>query len=348
MWLAALLLASVIAMVLIDRVRPTVQALAQDDSDQEQSSEPKPDFTIQKNVRLVIVPVIVKDRQGALVPDLAQDDFKVREDKHARPIKYFSNQTAPLSALILIDTGMSELSVDTVRSDLGILSYAFAPDDEQALILFDNNIRLIQDFTPQSDLVVEAAKKALPAGTGAGPSILGGPLGRPPDISGVSVDRPGSVPVQQAPRLAKRIDDALYAAAQRLRARPAGRRRLVVILSDGANGSDNEIPHHEVMQTLAASEVSVYAVSFGSGWAVKRRDLLARVARETGGDIAYVQRRKGLDRALPELTNEARNSYVLGFPPRAADGKFHEIEVRVTRPGVRLIARSRFFAPPIK
>src|SRR5438034_858124 len=314
---------------------------------QAQNNGPKPDFTIKEHVHLVIVPVAVKDRHGALVDDLSQDDFKVFEDGHARPVQYFSNETTPLSAVILIDTGMSELSVDAVRSELGILSGAFAPDDEQALILFDNTIRPFQDFTTQGDLLVAAAKKALPAGTGAGPSILGGPLGNPPTINGVNVERPGTVPVP-ATRIGKRIDDALYAAAQQLRTRPAGRRRVVVVLSDGANGSDNQIPHDDVMEALAASDVTVYAVSFGSGWAARRRDLLGRVARETGGDIAYVQRRKGLDRAFPELTNEARNSYVLGFPPLSADGKFHEIEVRVTRPSVRLIARNRFLSPPVR
>ena len=314
---------------------------------QAQSNGPKPDFTIKEHVHLVIVPVTVKDRHGALLDDLSQDDFKVFEDGHARPVQYFSNETTPLSAVILIDTGMSELSVDAVRSELGVLSAAFAPDDEQALILFDNTIRPVQDFTTQGDLLVAAAKKALPAGTGAGPSILGGPLGNPPTINGVNVERPGTVPVPAA-RIGKRIDDALYAAAQQLRTRPAGRRRVVVVLSDGANGSDNQIPHDDVMEALAASDVTVYAVSFGSGWAARRRDLLGRVARETGGDIAYVQRRKGLDRAFPELTNEARNSYVLGFPPLSADGKFHEIEVRVTRPSVRLIARNRFLSPPVR
>src|SRR5437773_3622722 len=314
---------------------------------QAQSNGPKPDFTIKEHVHLVIVPVTVKDRHGALVDNLSQDDFKVFEDGHARPVQYFSNETTPLSAVILIDTGMSELSVDAVRSELGLLSGAFAPEDEQALILFDNTIRPVQDFTTQGDLLVAAARRALPAGTGAGPSILGGPLGNPPTINGVNVERPGTVPVPAA-RIGKRIDAALYAAAQPPRTRPAGHRRVVVILSDGANGSDNQIPHDEVLEALAASDVTVYAVSFGSGWAMKRRDLLGRVARETGGDFAYVQRRKGLDRAFPELTNEARNSYVLGFPPLSADGKFHAIEVRVTRPSVRLIARNRFLSPPVR
>lgn len=314
---------------------------------QEHSNANNPEFTLKENVHLVVVPVTVKDHHGTLVDNLTQDDFKVYEDGHARPVVYFSNDITPLSTVILVDTGMSALSVDAVRKDLRTLSTSFAPEDEEALILFDNTIRPAEDFTTQGDLLVAAAAKALPAGTGAGPSILGGPLGNPPVINGIPIDRPGTVPAS-AGRVDKRLDDALYAAAQKLRARPLGRRRVVVVLSDGVNGSDNQIPHDEVMEALEASNVTVYAVSFGSGWAVHRRDLLARVAHETGGDIAYVQRRQGLDHVFPEMTNEARNSYVLGFSPLSADGKFHEIEVRVARPGVRLLARNRFLSPPVK
>lgn len=306
-----------------------------------------PEFTLKENVHLVVVPVTVKDHHDTLVDDLTADDFTVYEDGHARPVVYFSADTTPLSTVILLDTGMSSLSVDAVRKDLRTLSNSFAPDDEEALILFDNTIRPVEDFTTQGDLLVGAAAKDLPAGTGAGPSILGGPLGNPPVINGIPIDRPGTVP-PAAGRVDKRLDDALYAAAQKLRARPLGRRRVVVVLSDGVNGSDNQIPHDEVMEALEASNVTVYAVSFGSGWAIHRRDLLARVAHETGGDIVYVQRRESLDHAFPELTNEARNAYVLGFSPLSADGKFHEIEVRVARPGVRLMARNRFLSPPVK
>ena len=327
-------------------VGPTTPTRAVSTHSQAKTQDPSPQsgYTLKENVHLVVVPVAVKDRDGTLVDDLSKADFRVFEDGQPRLIQYFSNETTPLSTVILVDTGMSALSLGTLRSRLQSLSDSFAPDDEQALILFDNTIRLTQDFTTQGDLLAEAAKKSLSEGTGAGPSILGGPLGNPPTINGVPVDRPGTAPVQ-ASRVAKRVDDALYSAAERLRTRALGRRRVVVILSDGVNGSDNRIPHDQVMEALAASDVTVYAVSFGSGWAIKGRDWLARVARETGGDIAYVQRRKGLDQAFSQLTTEARNAYVLGFLPRSADGNFHEIQVVVARPGVHWIARNRFLSP---
>jgi VWFA-related protein len=305
--------------------------------------EQKPDYILREKVRLVIVPVTVKDRHGNLVEDLTQDDFRVFEDGRERPIQFFSNESVPLSAVILLDTGMPEISTAAVRSALRALGNSFAEGDEKAVYTFDNTIRPVQDFSSRPDLWSELAQKALPAGKG--PSLIGGPLALPPTINGTPVDRPGTAPAV-APPVRKRIYDALYTAAQRLKTRPPDRRRVVVIVSDGMNGSDNQFSYSETMDALASSDVTVYAVSFGSGWATKRGDLLARVARGTGGDIAYVQRRSTLDRAFFALTNEARNSYVLGFPPASADGKFHEIQVRVKRPAVKSIARNRFFSLP--
>jgi VWFA-related protein len=316
-------------------------------SAQTPTSPQRSNYLLRENVHLVIVPVTVKSRDGSLVDDLIREDFRVFEDGHERPIQYFSNESMPLAAVILLDTGMSQLSLGAVRTTLRSLGDTFAPGDEEAAMLFDNTIRLVPDFTSQAELLVTTVEKALPEAAGPGPSILGGPLGQPTTINGVAVNRPGTAPVPTSP-VQKRLDDALYAAVQRLKTRPPGHRRVVMIISDGANGSDNEISHHEAMDALEASDVTVYALSFGGGWAMKRADLLARVARETGGDIAYVQRRAGLDRAFPRLANGARNSYVLGFAPASADGEFHEIQVRVSRSGVRWIARNRFLSPPSK
>lgn len=310
-----------------------------------QTSQQEPPYVLKENVHLVIVPVTVKARDGSLVEDLTRDDFRVFEDGRERSIQYFSNELTPLSVIVLLDTGISEKSLGAVRGALRALSNLFSPDDEEALYLFDNNVRLAQDFTSKADLLAEGVQKAEPKG--AGPSLIGGPLAAPPVINGVPIDRPGTVP-NLAPPVGKRLYDALYTAAQRLKTRPLGRRRVVLIISDGVNGSDNEFSYHQMIDALEVSDVTVYAVSFGSGWGIKRKDLLARVARETGGDIAYVQRKAGLDSAYFRLTDESRNSYVLGFAPASADGKFHEIQVHVVRPGLRWIARNRFFAPPLK
>lgn len=312
---------------------------------QAQSGEKEAPYVLRENVHLVIVPVTVKEHGGSLIEDLTRNDFKVFEEGKERPIEYFSNELTPVSAVILLDTGMSGRSLSVVRGTLSSLRDALGPEDEAALYLFDNNIRLAQDFTSQASLLAEAVKKANPEGVG--PTLIGGPLGGPAVINGVPIDRPGTLP-SPAPPVGKRLRDALFTAAQRLKTRPVARRRVVLIISDGVNGSDNESSYRQMMDALEVSDVTVYAVSFGSGWAVKRGDLLVRVARATGGDIAYVQRKAGLVAAYFRLADESRNSYILGFAPASTDGKFHEIQVRVDRREVRLMARNRFFAPALK
>ncbi len=310
---------------------------------QTSSSPQNPGYTLKENVHLVLVPVTVKDRRGNLVDDLRQEDFRVFEDGTEKPIRYFSTDPVPLSAVVLVDAGMSESTATRVRSALRSLGQSLASDDEFALYLFDNQIRLVQDFTPRAELLGELVPKTLPEGKG--PSMIGGPLGGPARINGVPVDRPGTAPTPSGPTR-KRIQDALTTAAERLRSRPAGRRRVVFIISDGANGSDNESSYSQMLNQLSLSDASVYAVSTGPAWAFKWRDLLSRVARETGGDILFSQRQAALERAFFDLANEARNSYLLGFSPGSADGQLHEIRVRVERSGVHWTARNRFVAPP--
>ncbi len=313
-----------------------------------QAEGQKEPFTLKQTVNLVLVPVTVKDSDGRLVQNLDRDDFTILEDKQQKSIQYFSNEMTPVSALVLLDTGMSAKSLALVRRQWRSLSNAFGPSDEVALYFFDKHIRLGQDFTSQADLLVSAMQRESAQGRaeGEGPGGIGGPFAGSPSINGINVENPGKGPVLTAP-ISKSIHDALYEAAQQLRYRPEGRRRMVLLLSDGTGGGDT-FSYHRMMTALEAAQVTVYAVSFGSGWAAKRRDLLTRVVRDTGGDIAYVRRQSGLDTACFMLTNESRNSYVLGFNPSAADGKFHDIDVRVSRKGVKLIARDRFFAPPLK
>ncbi len=313
-----------------------------------QSDDQSQPFTLKENVHLVVVPVTVKDRGGGLVQDLTRDDFRILEDGKQRPIQYFSNEPTPISALVLLDTGMSAKSLATVRGQLRSLGNAFGPADEVALYFFDKHIHLGQDFTSKTDLIVDAVRREETQGRGEGkaPGLVGGPLAGSPTVNGVNLDNPGSGPTLSAP-ISKSTTDALYEAAQQLRYRAEGRRRVVLILSDGVGGG-NTFSYDEMINALRVAKVTVYAVSFGTGWAAKRADLLARVARDTGGDVAYVRRKSGLDAACFMLTNESRNSYVLGFTPSAADGKFHDIDVRISRKGLKLIARNRFFAPPLK
>ena len=304
----------------------------------------QPGLVLKRNVQLVLTPVTVKDRHSRLLPALTRNDFRIFVDGKERSVKYFSNEVAPLAAVVLVDTGLSVTSIDTLRNALPALQDDFLPADVSEAYTFDNTINRLLDFTPRPEQWVKALAKALPEGAGSGPYVLGGPIGGPGMRNGTPINQPATVAIG-APQVGKRMMDALYVASQQLRNQPPARRRVILIISDGVNGSDNNFSYHDVVQSLQRRDVSVYAVNFGLGWILKKKEVLSRLASATGGDDSFVQRKNALEDACVGLMNEARSAYTLGFTPAVADGEWHRIEVRVSKRGARLIARRRFLAP---
>jgi VWFA-related protein len=76
-----------------------------------------------------------------------------------------------------------------------------------------------------------------------------------------------------------------------------------------------------------------------------QQDGLAEVALNTGGRAFLNQ--SDLTRAVREIVRENGSYYLLGFYPSPSDrdGKFHEIDVKVTRPGLRVRSRYGYVAP---
>ena len=69
------------------------------------------------------------------------------------------------------------------------------------------------------------------------------------------------------------------------------------------------------------------------------------VAVETGGRV--VKNMNDLSRGLRPIERESRAYCLLGFEPdvTARDGSFHRLSVRVSRPGVKAMARKGYYAP---
>src|ERR1700693_3939833 len=64
-----------------------------------------PAETVRVNVNVVGLFFNVKDKHGALIPNLTKDDFQVFEDGKAQTIKYFAAESnLPLTLGILIDS----------------------------------------------------------------------------------------------------------------------------------------------------------------------------------------------------------------------------------------------------
>src|ERR1700727_1880256 len=77
-----------------------------------------PVTTIPVDVKVVTLPVTVRDKKGKIVRDLTKDDFELEEDGKPQSIRYFSQETnLPLTVGLLVDTSMSERgNMDQERS----------------------------------------------------------------------------------------------------------------------------------------------------------------------------------------------------------------------------------------
>src|ERR1700719_5403847 len=86
--------------------------LAQQSSQPAQSQQPadqNPSETLKVNVNVVQLFFNVKDKHGALIPNLTKDDFEVHEDGTPQTIKYFTAETnLPLTLGIMIDASGSQ------------------------------------------------------------------------------------------------------------------------------------------------------------------------------------------------------------------------------------------------
>ncbi len=73
---------------------------------------------------------------------------------------------------------------------------------------------------------------------------------------------------------------------------------------------------------------------------------MRELAENTGG-LAFVNR-GNLGDAVREIVDDSSSYYLLGYYPRPfeRDGNFHDVDVRVKRPGLRVRARRGYTAPP--
>jgi len=305
---------------------------------------------IRARVDLVVVPVTVKDSSGGLVDDLRDDEFRVLEDGVEQKIAFFSTDTFPLSMVILLDDGLKSKTAERVKQTLVSMAGAFSESDEVAVGRFDAFYTPVLDFTADNDKLITTLKgvdlgnqsfSTTDAGTGPTPPrpVAGGDVSAPGTISTGNLKGNGNT---------KHIDDALYAAAQMLRTRGRERRKVVLIVSDGANARYNTHTSAETMKALLSADVSVYAIGLDQAVLLRGTTDLSRYARQTGGDVYYALHESDLPEMYAQTSEQARHQYTIGYVPAGTDrGKpYHSIEVRIRRPGLTLLCRDGYYLVP--
>ena len=321
-------------------------------------------YKIYTPVNFVLIPVMVKDKQGRRVDGLLPQDFSVLENGKAQKLTYFTSDPFQLSVAVLIDLGMADVSVQKVNQTYSALVGAFSPYDEVAIYTYSSTVSKVTDFTPnQNRLTAALDAMKLVRGHNNGPPVLGGPLGpQPPTVNGIPVGTSGPPPVYTPPKEAHVLNDAILRAALDLSKRDRTRRKVIFVISDGRErGSGSSFS--EVLHVLQTQGIQVKAVVLDQGalpvykqveklphiFRQGYADILPKYTNATGGGNVFTElSRNAIEQAYSEITSEARNQYTLGYTPKAVGGAsaFRPIEVLVHRKSLDVYTKNGYYPIP--
>jgi VWFA-related protein len=315
----------------------------------------------------VNVPVTVKDSKGKLIPGLTWRDFKVYENGNFEPLKVFMVDAFPLSMAFVVDQSLPRDTMAKVNDSLAALQGGLTAYDEIAVFSYANGAHdQSNGFTgAQSARVPFVLSMTKASGTEQLNAVNSGPLaGCPIRQNGNCVD-PNIQPGRSAgsdsfitiPKEIHTLNDAIFAAAKELSTRPRDRRRIIYVISDGKeNGS--KATYKEVLKYLQTNEITVYgtlvgdSARWGEGYLSRFHlpftmydNKLVSYTFQTGGTLDSEHNLNGIEKSYQALAEEARTRYTLVYSSHESpfDEKFRNIDVRVDRPGLEVVARKGYY-----
>src|SRR5271157_5358060 len=314
-------------------------------------------FILEKTVSFVTVPVTVKDDEGKLVDGLLQKDFTILEDGVQQRIALFTSDPFPLSAAVIIDQGMSDITLKKVNQTFSALDGSFGPFDEVAVFTYGTSVNKRSDFGNTTRLSIALNRIKDDRGENPGAPLVGGPFGAGPSTN--SKPPVGTDLVLTPAKESHVLNDAILMAAQNLARRPRENRKIIFVISDGQEFG-SRANYSQVLKVLLTDGIAVYAIGVGSAAmpvydkVAKARipgfgysNILPRYANATGGDVLNEMSKEAIESAYQRITMEARNQYTLGYnTAQKPSSTFREIEVRVKRPGLQVYAKHGYYPLP--
>ncbi|MFQ5723816.1 MAG: VWA domain-containing protein [Terriglobia bacterium] len=331
-------------------------------------------FRLRVAVEVVNVPLVVRDRNGEFVYDLSRDDITLYDNAVPQQLATFELASRPLSVVILLDTSrrVKPLLERVQKTGYLFVDYVLGQVGEAAVITFDSEVTLRQEFTSEADELVAAIGKIGPGG---------------PET---------------------RLADALEQAVALLVERPEGRRRLIIVVSESLD-TGSQVSLGVPLRQAQLAGISIYTVGLSMLEAELHRrpedtpvqrspyppgvfpgpgvpgsvqtpgtqatvaaqgnllnviiatvrgvrnaagtDVLELLAQGTGGLNFSARGRVALEDAINLLGQDVHNQYLLSYRPSNRDEHgFHRIDIQVRRRGVRIRTRPGYYVglPPVE
>jgi VWFA-related protein len=313
-------------------------------TDQGQDQQDQSVETLKVNVEVVQLFFNVKDKRGALIPNLTKESFDLFEDSKPQTIKYFKAETdLPLTLGILIDSSGSQARVLDMEKEVGgsFLESTLRPKDEAFVISFDLDIDLLQDFTNSISRLKHALNEAK-INTG-GVSCAGGPIGPQ-----------GPIPCSSSGPRGTALYDAVYLASHDELSHEVGRKAMILLTDGEDQGSRLKIK--DAIEAAQKADAICYVLliadrgfyGFG-GMGYSGDSDMKKLTEETGGRMIPVGNKiEKLRQAFDQISQELRSQYNVGYVPTntARDGSFRKVEIKPKQGDYKVQARSGYYATP--
>jgi Ca-activated chloride channel family protein len=274
--------------------------------------------TFRSAIDLVRVSAVVRDRKGRFVQDLSAHDFEVLDGGQQRRITDFRNDSAAISLAVLFDvSGSMEAKLGAAREAAEhVLSWLDARD-EAAVFTFDTELDQAAPFTEGMKTLPRSLDTLKPFG-------------------------------------ATSLHDAVARTAERVGARE-GRRRAVVVFTDGADNASRMSPS-EVSAIASAIDVPVYIFGIvpsidnpSDNLATSSADrsafagTLNELSSWTGGHVFVASTPAQRSLAARQIVDELRHQYLIAFESSGIPG-WHPLVVRARDKDLTVRARSGYIA----
>jgi VWFA-related protein len=261
-------------------------------------------------VQTVALYATVTDQSGRLVPDLEQKDFDIYDNGKLQTITVFKSDVQPVTVLLTLDTsGSMTMNLEHLKDAAEAFVIRLLPFDRARITNFDDKIVTSPVFTSSRDDLIRYIHEDVGYGNGT--------------------------------RLWDAVDDSMSKLAT------VQGRRVVLLFTDGDDEGSRDSTLDAVTKRAESEDFMIYSIGFEShilGVTTHPDKGIRRLADATGGGWFELSKADDLNSTFTRVADELHRQYVLGFAPAVLDGKLHQVEVRVRRPGMKARARKSYLA----
>lgn len=335
------------------------------------------------DARLVNLPVVVRDKKGALIRNLTKTDFHLEVDGRSQAIHYFDiDSDLPLVLGLLVDTSLSQRSaIDEERTaSAAFLEHMLTTPKDQAFVMqFARQVELLGDLTNSKPKLQAALKEIDTPSPNA-------PASSDPDSGSDSDNHRSSRRTYAGGTV---LYDAAFLASDELMKKQKGRKALIV-LSDGVDKGSKE-SLNKALESAQRADTIIYAIYFkgeeqqrqnwdrsgggrfpggrgggfpgtgggypgggrggnhgddGSQKQVDGKKILKQLSEETGGRLFEVSKKQTVAQIYDQIAEELRAQYRLGYTPdqaASAEG-YHRVDLATSRKDLFVQTRDGYYA----